>query len=241
MIQSVPIEECFCLTKESLYQKAPYLLCASGLISGLLGYVADVCLHIDWLLWSVVAIILAFCGYIIGKKLKELHSLTHIEPRTNLFNRRYFHILVEREVARQKHTHAPLCLAMIDVDNFKKINDRNGHVFGDKVLRKISDIIKINTRSIDILTRWGGDEFALVLPYTEAEDALKVCERIRTSVEQAGEAICNTTLSIGLVCVFDTTNYDQLIVLADSAMYEAKKVKNATFLLAHNGASTFSV
>lgn len=210
------------------------------MIFGLLGYVADVLLNADWLLWSIFAVVLAFFGLIIGKTLERLNSLTHIEPRTNLFNRRYFHILLEREMERQKHTHAPLCVAMIDVDNFKKINDLNGHVFGDKVLRKISEIIKSNTRSIDILTRWGGDEFALVLPYTEAEDALKICERIRTSVEQAGETLCHTTLSIGLVCVFDTMTYEQLIVLADSAMYEAKKVKNATFLLTNKKRPNFS-
>lgn len=195
----------------------------------MLCFYVDRFLNVDWLIWPIISLTLACLGVFIGKIILKLDSLAQIEPRTNLYNRRHFNIVLERELDRKKHTHVSFCIAMVDVDNFKKVNDRYGHVIGDKVLSALSQILKENTRSIDILCRWGGDEFALLLPHTDETTAINVCERIRKSVEQNSKILYGSTVSIGIVCSLELTNQEQIINLADEALYEAKTIKNKIF------------
>ena len=134
-----------------------------------------------------------------------------------------------------------ILLAMIDIDDFKNINDCYGHQAGDMVLVKIAEILNQNVRDTDIAVRWGGDEFAIILPRTNSEAAFRVLERIRLAIANFdfGSRVNSkeTTISIGFVSSNDIlevarskqcTDYIELFVgLADEALYKAKETKNS--------------
>ena len=220
------------VVREIIFRKASLLLFASGICFGIVGFHLDIFLENIFLLWTLISLLLAFGGYFFGKQIEKLNALTQLEPQTNLINRNYFRILSIKAIKNQKYKQSPLCFVVIDIDNFKNINDNLGHSAGDKTLQSIAGIIKNNTRSFDILTRWGGDEFALLLPNTTAEDAKQICERIRLAVIQNSPVSYTPTLSIGIFCAYDKMSYEYLFEMADIAMLKAKKSKNSVFLIA---------
>lgn len=124
----------------------------------------------------------------------------------------------------------PLSVMMMDLDHFKKLNDDISHEAGDKAIGAMAEILKQNTRETDILSRYGGDEFFVILPYTNAEQALEIAERIRKMVpDTMGEITSKVkiTTSIGIVQLApDSTNSGKLIDQADEALRVAKKEKN---------------
>ncbi|OGX31327.1 MAG: hypothetical protein A2787_02175 [Omnitrophica WOR_2 bacterium RIFCSPHIGHO2_01_FULL_48_9] len=133
----------------------------------------------------------------------------------------------EEELKRAHNRKTPLSLLMIDVDYFKRFNDQYGHMVGDQILHKIGMIIKENIRGIDIVGRYGGEEFVVVLPDTDRKGAGFVAERIRSATEatqiQAYDTVVSVTISIGLT-VFpdDAESLSQLIEKADQSLYQAK-------------------
>jgi diguanylate cyclase (GGDEF)-like protein len=157
-------------------------------------------------------------------KLKELAT---VDGMTGLFNRRHFFSLAEIEWSRYQRHWRPMSLLMLDIDQFKSINDRFGHVAGDHVIVQIADICRQEKRKSDVVARFGGEEFLLLLPETNLAEAERVAERLRQLVETrdlsvASRAI-NATISIGVAeanpymeAIFD------LIKLADQALYNAK-------------------
>lgn len=144
----------------------------------------------------------------------------HTDPLTGLMNRRGLDKRLIEEIARaQRYRHA-LSILIIDLDDFKRINDQFGHLAGDDVLRDIAKTIDQQIRSIDIAGRFGGEEFLVILPETEKSGAGIVAERIRASVETQGDI----TTSIGLAELgHGATTAEELIGLADSALYAAKR------------------
>jgi diguanylate cyclase (GGDEF)-like protein len=151
-----------------------------------------------------------------------------IDPVSGLFNRRYFHARLEEELQRAHRHELTVGLLMIDVDDFKLINDRYGHLGGDAVIRDIADILKRSVRVFDICTRFGGEEFAVVMPGSGPEDAARIAQRIRERMEQyrptqlAGDAT-RVTVSIGLSVAAPGTAARDLINTADQALYAAKR------------------
>lgn len=156
---------------------------------------------------------------------------------TGLYNHRYFHERLGQELKRSIRYGHPLSLLMIDLDGFKAINDRLGHPAGDTILRNVSKVISANIRETDIATRYGGDEFAIILPETELPEATAMAERIREIVDenQSAEtdgkdplAVQNqwkVTLSIGAAeCPRHARHRDSLVAAADIAMYHAKHI-----------------
>ena len=134
-----------------------------------------------------------------AEKLKELAT---VDGMTGLFNRRHFLSVAEIEWARYQRHWQPLSLLMIDIDQFKSINDRFGHDVGDHVIIRIADICRQEKRKSDVVARFGGEEFLLLLPETDLDEAHNVAERLRRLVESrefsiASRAI-NTTISIGV-------------------------------------------
>lgn len=219
------------------YQRAPYVFAIAGLIFGSIGFTVDRCLHpqnIDpgWIVWPVIAAVISCTGFIIGGLLQAMEKISTVDLLTNLYNRRNFYTLLEYEQARQQRTHLPLCLAMIDVDNFKTVNDNYGHQTGDEILQKLAQIYCANTLANHTVARWGGDEFAVLFAETDTAAALEAAERIRKAVEEA--ALCSSTVSIGVIGAAEGTPLEKLLALADEAMYEAKKGKNTVFLLGRN-------
>ena len=157
---------------------------------------------------------------------KEL-SIT--DSLTRIYNRQYFDDIVGKEFLRAHRYKHPLSLAIIDIDNFKAINDTYGHLEGDKVLRYLANRVMETIRNTDILARYGGEEFGIIMPLTDIEVGIIVMERLRVII--AGSLFPITrhdiqlTVSIGLSSLFDhcLTSTKELIREADSALYLAKK------------------
>jgi len=151
-----------------------------------------------------------------------------IDPVSGLFNRRYFYARLDEELQRA-HRHAlSVGLLMIDVDDFKSINDSYGHLVGDAVLRTISDILRRSVRVFDVCTRFGGEEFAVVMPGSEAADAARIAERIRQRVQNYSSrepdlASLKFTVSVGYAVSSPETSPRDLISAADVALYQAKR------------------
>ena len=160
---------------------------------------------------------------------------------TGLYNHRYFHERLEQELKRALRYNHNLSLLMIDLDGFKAVNDNLGHPAGDMILRNFSKILSAEIREIDVAARYGGDEFAVILPETGVEEAKQIAERIRAAVdrrphlteevlpEEVGKRVAKSdwkiTLSVGVAeCPTHARQRDALVAAADIAMYHAKHV-----------------
>ena len=163
----------------------------------------------------------------------KLHELTKQLARTDgltgLYNYRYFHERLEDEVQRAKRYHRALSLIMVDVDNFKHFNDTYGHPVGDLVLKKIANIIGQSMRDVDLASRYGGEEFMVLLPETDTIHAIPVAERIRRTIEKRTPGALGirqgegARVSLGIACFpWDAQDKDTLLQRADEAMYAAK-------------------
>lgn len=155
-----------------------------------------------------------------------------LDALTGLNNRRQFEVRLRQEYASAKRQHKNLCSIMLDIDFFKKVNDTYGHAAGDCVLKTVAHKIKKSLRESDIPSRYGGEEFSILLPYTKLEEAYAVAERLRRSVESAPvdfredentEAVSiNVTISIGVYQFSETDTPEDLYLKADKALYKAK-------------------
>ncbi len=160
---------------------------------------------------------------------EEIEKLAMTDSLTGIFTRRYILERFEEELKRAKAKKIRLSFLMLDVDHFKSINDQYGHLTGDQILREIARVVQESIREIDIVGRYGGEEFCVVLPDTDKEGASYVAERIRTSVEETSikvyDVIIKTTVSIGISLFPDHGEDSQEIIeKADSALYHVKKM-----------------
>jgi diguanylate cyclase (GGDEF)-like protein/PAS domain S-box-containing protein len=167
----------------------------------------------------------------------RLQYLSRIDDLTGLLNRRVLIEKLEDEVRRIERYKSKLSLIICDIDYFKEINDKYGHDIGDKVLRMVSRLFTESIRSTDIIGRYGGDEFLVILPETNIEGAKEIAERIRSSVEnfkfKVGEMLINPTVSLG-IAEFNPEKEDvsELIKRADNALYIAKgKGRNRVYTI----------
>jgi diguanylate cyclase (GGDEF)-like protein len=152
---------------------------------------------------------------------EEVQRLSITDELTSLYNHRYFFKTLEGELVRLTRQKTSLSLLMFDLDNFKKYNDLYGHLEGDKVLRKIGEIVRHSIRSnVDSGYRYGGDEFAALLIGASLDQALTIAERIRSSIEQAG--FQDITVSVGLAEFKNHFDLEEFVKSADDAMYVAK-------------------
>jgi diguanylate cyclase (GGDEF)-like protein len=157
------------------------------------------------------------------KALRNLHQQTIRDPLTSLYNRRFLQDYLSRELIRARRERAPLAVIMMDLDHFKRINDRGGHPFGDQVLVETGALLKRHVRGSDIACRFGGEEFAVVLPKTTIESALRRSEEICSAV-RAERRLHGVTASLGVaLCPTHATDADALLRAADHALYQAKK------------------
>lgn len=166
----------------------------------------------------------------LNKSLKhsQLQTLVAIDPLTGVYNRRFGFVRLEEEYSAAVRSEAPLGLLMLDLDHFKNINDTYGHIAGDKVLAEVSKMIKVMLRKYDLLVRYGGEEFIVVLPGTSTRESMLVANRIRLLIEESNINYANTpiqmTVSIGVVSFPETpiSKLEDLIKFADEAMYKSK-------------------
>ena len=152
-----------------------------------------------------------------------LSELVKLDGLTKLYNHKHFHQLLEWEIANALCYGHSLCVGMIDIDNFKEINDRFGHGVGDQILLQLADIIQVTTRKIDLVGRYGGDEFAVILPKTSLNDGRAVMERVRQRVEALllEPHALSVTISCGVAQLDPYAPHD-LMSTADRHLYRAK-------------------
>jgi diguanylate cyclase (GGDEF)-like protein len=158
---------------------------------------------------------------------EEIYRLTTIDGLTQVFNKRYFVETLEREIGRAQRYRRELSLIMFDIDNFKKINDAYGHLAGDHVLKQLASVIKARIRREDILSRYGGEEFTIILPEIDRGNVLPFAEKIRKLVEATvfrfEDADIPVTISIGVASVTpELKEPHDFIRVADGNLYEAK-------------------
>jgi diguanylate cyclase (GGDEF)-like protein len=179
-----------------------------------------------------------------NQDLEQAHAvadrLARVDPLTEIFNRRHFGEVLSTELARPGSGSAAVLL--LDLDHFKSVNDRYGHLTGDAVLRAAAARIASTTRNADCVARWGGEEFAILAPGIDREVAIRLAERARAAlaeepVEVDGVSIA-LTLSVGAAVVgSDTLTPDRLVDAADEALYEAKRAgRNCVRLFQGKGA-----
>lgn len=151
---------------------------------------------------------------------------------TGLYLREVFDVVLKKEIEEANRKNTSLCLLMIDIDDFKKINDQHGHLKGDEVLKKVGTTINDSVREMDLAARYGGEEMAVIIPRVDIEQTFKAAQRIRKTIEEIQFKDFFVTVSIGLSQTnrrIDTP--DKLINAADSALYRAKnKGKNQVIM-----------
>lgn len=176
----------------------------------------------EWHRWARLGYVavLALIGTAVGVGYARVCEQAITDPLTGLFNRRYFFTVASQWFARARRNGEPVSLLIMDVDNFKAINDRMGHHEGDRVLRTVARAIRDTCRGSDVAVRWGGEEFAVLLPETDSPGAEQAAIRISNTVlERAG-----VTLSFGSA-TFPDVHEDAIIMTADSRMYDHKHKK----------------
>lgn len=158
----------------------------------------------------------------------QVEELANTDPLTGLFNYRYFTERLDQELELSKRFHRFLSLIIIDIDHFKDFNDSYGHPVGDLALKEAATVFQQNIRDKDILCRYGGEEFLILLPGTGIDEAFKCAERIRESVQHHaikidGDQSLYVTISGGVACYpLDAANGEQLLRIADEVLYAAK-------------------
>lgn len=174
--------------------------------------------------------------------LTKTEHMAMTDALTGVFNRRRFLDVLKREWAAARRYSHPLSLLLFDVDRFKPVNDTHGHAAGDEALQKIAAVLTASIREVDVCCRYGGDEFALLLPHTPASPAQVVADRVRANLARArkdwqGEAQ-QLSLSAGLASSEDPSlkSPDDLLEAADRALYEAKKQGRDRLVVAPAGA-----
>jgi diguanylate cyclase (GGDEF)-like protein len=158
---------------------------------------------------------------------KQLEELAITDPLTNLLNRRALIDVLQREIAREKRYGHGLALIVFDIDHFKQVNDRYGHVAGDQVLRDVASVSRRVVRSTDAMARYGGEEFAVVASEIDRHGAMKLAEHMLAAIRSANIAVdhdlLRITASFGVAMMHsDDQNPEQIIQRADQALYAAK-------------------
>lgn len=178
-------------------------------------------------LGMVVILLICLSGLAISEK---MNSLIIREGLTGLFNKVYIRQRLEEEIYRAKRYNHELSLMMIDLDDFKRLNDRYGHTVGDLLLRYFGQLISESIRPSDIAARYGGEEFLVILPETDGEEAEAVAERLRQTISlhpfrvDPRKEDMSFTISVGVCSYCESYETpDQLISHADQALYLAKK------------------
>lgn len=159
---------------------------------------------------------------------EQLEIIAHTDELTQIPNLRHFNNILNSEIDRAHRFNMPLCIAYVDLDHFKLINDTHGHPAGDIVLQSVTDLLAKNLRSVDNIGRVGGEEFCLCLPGTDIKDALAACERYRLLIENLSIATDSQTLNV--TASFGVTSFipnqddaNSLMIRADKALYLAKE------------------
>lgn len=155
---------------------------------------------------------------------KAIHILATTDSLTGIANRREFTAILVNEVARAKRYNSPLSLVMYDIDYFKRVNDSFGHDVGDYVLQELTHLVQKNIRSVDVVARWGGEEFMLLMPQVDLQAATVAAEKLRLAIDHCHfDRVNHLTVSFGVVTFEPGDELNLLLKRADDALYQAKQ------------------
>ena len=163
------------------------------------------------------------------RHLKSIEELSYTDSITGLYNYRYFYKRLTEEVFRAKRFDRKLALVIFDIDDFKVYNDTYGHQAGDQLLKQLGELLSRTVRSIDVVSRYGGEEFCTIMPESDQEECLKFLERLRKNImnypfkDEHSKEEHNITVSLGgAIYPYDARSVDKLIYCADMALLKAK-------------------
>jgi diguanylate cyclase (GGDEF)-like protein len=161
-----------------------------------------------------------------ARYVERVKHLAYLDGLTGIFNRRYFELRIEEELERARRFDSGMAVIMVDIDQFKRLNDEFGHLLGDEVLRQVSSIFSQQLRKIDVVCRYGGEEFAILLSQTSQPHALGVAEKLRRMVDswQFPGVPRSVTISVGVAtCPDHGSTREELVKAADAGLYAAKQ------------------
>ena len=190
---------------------------------------SDVARSALWYSGIMTAVVLTSFGFGAGWLMDRLRSAALHDGLTGLFNRRFLRESLPQLQASAARRRAPMCVMMVDLDHFKRVNDEHGHLVGDKTLCAVAEALRSTSRRSDVVARYGGEEFAIVCPDTDGETGLLMAERLRAAIEALGEDELGypgpQTISLGVAVQSAELELlpERLLDHADTAMYEAKR------------------
>ncbi|QZY55386.1 GGDEF domain-containing protein [Crassaminicella profunda] len=172
----------------------------------------------------------------IKEKNSVLNEIATKDYLTNMYNHKSFYKYLKDVIKISESKNTPFCLTIMDIDNFKKVNDTYGHLAGDTILKEISSMIHDHIRKTDIAARYGGEEFAIIFPNSSIQEAEKICERIRKTIEDhiflINREEVKITISGGIGCASiapSSSNQHNFVELVDNLLYEAKHLGKNQF------------
>jgi len=173
--------------------------------------------------FSLITVILYFYAWMSETYRDVWSSLARTDSLTGIMNRPAFEEVLSKEITRSRRYRMPISLILFDIDDFKALNDKYGHLFGDKILKRITSVVKESIRGTDIFARWGGEEFVVLLPNTTITETLSVAEKLRKKIQSVGMGTkAPVTASFGVTEVEDGDDAFRVILKADKALYIAK-------------------
>ncbi len=202
---------------------------------GAAGAAVDLVVPVVFFLGAVFVALVCSLSYRTSQALKRIYVLEYestIDSLTNIYNRRQFDRRLREEFSVSKRHNKPMSLIMLDVDHFKAVNDQLGHQGGDLVLRRLAEILSAGIREGDIVCRYGGEEFAVILPHTDRDRATVLAERLREQIARTellpqnispSDQAVHVTASLGVATLdHNMTSAEMLVRAADRALYDAK-------------------
>jgi len=159
----------------------------------------------------------------LAEEYRKAKHLSVTDSLTGLFNRQKLDNALDDEIKRATRSFSPFCVILLDLDDFKRVNDTYGHLVGDKILIEISEILRHKARETDIVGRWGGEEFMIVCPVTDGLGGKEFAEKIRVQIEQHSfPTIGKNTASVGIVNYEQSDDVKSILERVDKALYQAK-------------------
>jgi diguanylate cyclase (GGDEF)-like protein len=206
------------------------LLTINGFVGPLAPISATALNVLEFANFTLFVLMFSWTTYTYQRKIRraeqKLQELAVTDSLTGLYNRRHFLELAEQSLSQAERSGQDSCIAILDVDFFKAVNDTFGHDIGDDVLKLVADQIKCNARAGDVLARWGGEEFVLLMTNSNITGAQELLERIRQSVRTAASEFKGATLSLtisgGVAAIASKAQLLEALTLADHALYESK-------------------
>jgi len=190
---------------------------------------------------AITAIMLLVTSLTINRYQSRLEEMATTDKLTGLANRQAFDVLMPQVISETRRNGNPLCAMLIDIDHFKDVNDKHGHLAGDKVLRTVAGVIKASLRASDIVSRWGGEEFLVVLKNINLQQAAQLAEKVRGAIERSITAqkdrTIMVTVSVGIASFEPGDTPDRLLARADKALYKAKELGRNRVQMAEAGNS----